>query len=198
MPPARNIIWARSFHTSFPGNPGRKPIWLDARPHEGAWRKPPNRDIDMKLEDAGSPRWGARCANYWAPFMSLHPLLWLLWVVLTRLGGFCPQTLSFGRPHGNPQTHFRYSCRIPWCIGHVVWGVRWCIRSFLLRLFTMPAEPICFAFSVVTLWGYKVGGHSYDLKNKRDVIEPPPKWGVHLPRSYCGILSEVGMRKHNT
>jgi hypothetical protein len=32
----------------------------------------------------------------------------------------------------------------------------------------------------------------------RQVTEPPPKWGVHLPRTYQRILGEARMRKHNT
>jgi hypothetical protein len=38
-------------------------------------------------------------------------------------GGFYLQTLSFGRPHDNRGTHFRYDYRIPQCRGCVVRGV---------------------------------------------------------------------------
>jgi hypothetical protein len=34
-------------------------------------------------------------------------------------------------------------------------GVRWHVKPFLLRLFTVPGEPSRFASSIVTPWGYK-------------------------------------------
>jgi hypothetical protein len=95
MPPPTNQIQVAGF-MSFRGNPSGKPGRLNASPHEGAWRNPPSQDSDMKLEDAGSPRWGTECANYWPPFMSLRPSLWLLWVALTQLSWFFLRTLSFG------------------------------------------------------------------------------------------------------
>jgi hypothetical protein len=42
------------------------------------------------------------------PFVSHCSLLWLLRAALTRLSGFCLQTLSFGRPHNNRGAHFEY------------------------------------------------------------------------------------------
>jgi hypothetical protein len=119
MPPL-DQIWVMWFHASFLGNPCGKLRRLDASPQEWASRKPPGQDLDMKLKDVGSPRWGIGCSNCWPPFVSLRPSLWLLWAALTRLSGFCLQTLSFARPHGNLGTHFRYGSRIPRCMGRVV------------------------------------------------------------------------------
>jgi hypothetical protein len=34
-------------------------------------------------------------------------------------------------------------------------------RMTCKSIFTVPVDPSRFASSVVTLWGYKVGGHSY-------------------------------------
>jgi hypothetical protein len=42
-----------------------------------------------------------------------------------------------------------------WHIGCIIWGVGWCVKSFLLHLFTTSAEPRRFASSAVTPWGYK-------------------------------------------
>jgi hypothetical protein len=42
----------------------------------------------MKLEDAGSLRWGPECIRCWPPFVSLRPLLYFLYTALTRLVGF--------------------------------------------------------------------------------------------------------------
>jgi hypothetical protein len=48
-------IRIRWFHASFLDNPSRKSGRLDASPQEGACWKPHVWDLDMKLEDAGSP-----------------------------------------------------------------------------------------------------------------------------------------------
>jgi hypothetical protein len=68
-------------------------------------------------------------------------------------GGFCLRSQSFGRPHDNHGTNFRYGCHILRRMGHVTRGV----GSFLLRLSTASVEPSCFAYSVVTPQGYKAG-----------------------------------------
>jgi hypothetical protein len=100
---------------------------------------------------------GHRCANCWPPVVSLRSSLWLLWTALTHLDIFFLRILSFGRPHNNHGICLRYGCRIPQCKGCIVGGVRWHIRSFLLCLFTAPAEPSRFASLVVTPRGYKAG-----------------------------------------
>jgi hypothetical protein len=56
----------------------------------------------MKLEDeVGAPTTSHSLCRF-------VPELWQ-----TQLGGFCLQTLSFGRLHGNHGTHIGYGCRIP-------------------------------------------------------------------------------------
>jgi hypothetical protein len=63
------------------------------------------------------------------------------------IGGFCLWTLSFGRPHDNRGAHFEYGCHVPRCIGHITWGVGWClgvvwcVKLFLLRLWSPAALP---------------------------------------------------------
>jgi hypothetical protein len=48
-------------------------------------------------------------------------------------------------------------------------------QLFLLRLFTVPAEPSCFASSVVTPRGYKAGGSSYATYIFPDDLPPSPR-----------------------
>jgi hypothetical protein len=130
--------------------------------------------------------------------------------------GFHLRTLSFGRPHDNHRTHFRYGFHIPRCRGRVVRGVGCCVSSFLLCLFTVPVELSRFASSVITPRGYKTGDRScatyilpYDLpppslwlKRKRDretylenMRELLNLWGVVSPSLliHCGVgLDRVG------
>jgi hypothetical protein len=83
---------------SFPSNPSGKPGWLDVSPHEGVWRKPPDRGSDMKLEVVGSPRW-----ELWMCQMLATPCV-ASSLTLVGLGGSEPssgfrfRTLSIGRP----------------------------------------------------------------------------------------------------
>jgi hypothetical protein len=54
----------------------------------------------------------------------------------------------------------------------------WHVNSFLLRLFTAPAKPCRSASLVVTLWGYKAGGHSCTQPTSSRMISH------HLPTSF--------------
>jgi hypothetical protein len=69
----------------------------------------------------------------------------------TSLDEFHLRTLSFGRPHGNRGTRFRYGCHISTM--YMVCPTR--SRMMHKIIFTMPAEPSRFASSSVTPRGYK-------------------------------------------
>jgi hypothetical protein len=68
-------------------------------------------------------------------------------------GGFHLRTLSIGSPSAivGPVLHtVAISCDV---MGTSYEESGWCIKSFLLCLFTAPVKPCRFASSVVTPWG---------------------------------------------
>jgi hypothetical protein len=69
-------------------------------------------------------------------------------------------TLSVGRTLGNHGSHFGYDCHSRDVEGAPYEELGWHVNLCLLHLFTAPAWAHCFASLVVTLWGYKAGGHS--------------------------------------
>jgi hypothetical protein len=69
------------------------------------------------------------------------------------IGEFCLQTLSFGRPHDNRRGPFWI--RLPYHATYRAHHARSRVTHKIV--FTAPAEPSRFSFSVVTPLGYKAG-----------------------------------------